>query len=641
MKIFKDITIKKRLLYLSLGLFLNLTIILLLVLFFFRRISDYTEYMNKIRQLHINTLQLRRSEKDFLLRETSNSVFFATGESKYLKKFEGYFEANHQLLNQLSDSKLTDKLFFGAKITDLEAYIQSYRKNFFTLVEYIRKRGYQAFGLIGNMNEQAEEMERFLHHETNDPLFRENFMMLRYIEQNYLIHSDEESISGFDDVCEKIMSIAGEEVAGSGFTGVNELQTMIKEYRNSFDQIIKHDIVIGLTEEEGLRGKLRDAVHLFENAVSDMTNISRVGTSRAINRAIVTLLLAIVLLAFTFMVLMYLASKAIVNPLKKIKHIIDQLSGGDINIGTWPYSVNDELGEIFGSVKKVTGGLNDKYSFAQKIGRGDFTATLNLQSSKDLLGNAMQSMRDSLKKSKDEADRRKEEENRQMWISNGLAKMNEIIQNNIESLEELAYQVVSNIVKHTGASQGGLFLLNEEDEDNKYLVMAGCIAYDRRKFIQKEIKIGEGLVGACFQEKEKIYITNVPEEYSEISSGMGGAKPGTLLLVPVKHNDAALGVMEIASLYALESYQIKYIEQVAENLGNTVSTVKINSQTKELLKQSQIQAEDLRSKEEEIKQNMEEMQATQEMAANRERELQYKLEEANAEIDKLKRMLPI
>ena len=91
------------------------------------------------------------------------------------------------------------------------------------------------------------------------------------------------------------------------------------------------------------------------------------------------------------------------------------------------------------------------------------------------------------------------------------------------------------MVKYTNSNQGGVFIVNDNDKDNIGLEMSSCYAYDRQKFINRQIEVGEGLVGRCYQEQERIFLTDIPEDYIKISSGLGEATPTCLLVIPLAY----------------------------------------------------------------------------------------------------------
>lgn len=252
--------------------------------------------------------------------------------------------------------------------------------------------------------------------------------------------------------------------------------------------------------------------------------------------------------------------------------------------------------------------------FADHIGQGNYDAFLEIDNIKsDSLAVALTTMRDKLK-------RIAEEDTRRNWINLGLAKMSDILRTSYQTPDQLYFGVTSYIITYLEANQGGLFLINELEENNKFIEMASCVAFDRRKFLQKRIEFGEGVIGRCLLESATIYMKEIPDEYISITSGLGGANPKNLLLVPLKLNETLFGVLEIASFKAIEPYQIELVEKLAENLASSISTVKINERTKMLLEKSQIQAEEMRAQEEEMRQNMEEISATQEEMRRKEQE---------------------
>ncbi len=254
------------------------------------------------------------------------------------------------------------------------------------------------------------------------------------------------------------------------------------------------------------------------------------------------------------------------------------------------------------------------YRFVEKLREGDIDVEYTPDET-DALGKAIINLRDNLRKSKnDEIERRKEDEQRR-WSAEGLVKFGEILRLNNDNIEELSFQIIRNLVNYIGANQGAFYLLEDEDNADIHFRMTACFAYERRKYADKIIPWRQGLVGACGLEKETILLKKVPDGYLNVTSGLGKSNPRCLILVPLKVNDTVHGVLEVASFSLFEPYQVEFFEKVAESIATTISTVKINLRTAKLLKESREQAEELALKEEQMRQNMEELQATQEEAS--------------------------
>ncbi len=262
-------------------------------------------------------------------------------------------------------------------------------------------------------------------------------------------------------------------------------------------------------------------------------------------------------------------------------------------------------------VNDLTNNLRYATEFVREIGKGNFSARLsgitdeNFDLNKENLAGELVSMKVQMKANADE-------EKRRVWATEGLANFGELLRTSNHDMAKLSEEVIIFIVKYLKANQGGVFILNDEDENNKFLELKAAYAFERKKYLSKNIAIGEGLVGQAYLEKETIHLKKIPKNYVSITSGLGGANPHTLILVPLKVEQEVVGVLEIASFKDFEKHEIDFCEKIGESIASTFAGVKVNERTRILLDQSQQQAEEMRAQEEEMRQNMEELQATQE-----------------------------
>lgn len=252
-------------------------------------------------------------------------------------------------------------------------------------------------------------------------------------------------------------------------------------------------------------------------------------------------------------------------------------------------------------------------TFIEAVSNGNFDIELASNGDADHVTETLRTMRARLKENADT-------ESKRTWATTGQAQIGEILRSTGNSTE-LFDNIVKFIVKYTRSNQGGLFILNDEDKTDSFLELAACYAFERKKFLTKRVNVGDGIIGQSFLEKEKTHLTEIPEDYVNITSGLGGTTPKSILVVPLKVNDEVYGVLELASFNEYAAHEVEMIEKFAESIAATVSSVKVNERTRELLEQTQQQAEEMKSQEEEMRQNMEELSATQE-------QLQRQMQEA-------------
>ena len=220
-------------------------------------------------------------------------------------------------------------------------------------------------------------------------------------------------------------------------------------------------------------------------------------------------------------------------------------------------------------------------------------------------------------------------EKQRNWASEGLAKFSTILRAT-NDLQQVYDTIVSELVKYTGANQGGLYVVENAEEDEKYIKLASCYAYERKKFVEQKIAIGEGMIGQAYLEKKAIVMTRIPENYIRITSGLGQAPPNSLVIVPLMMNERVEGLFELASFRVFEPYQREFLNNLGESVASAIANHRVTLNTRLLLEQTQQQAEELRAQEEEVRQNMEEMQATQEEMTRKEIEYQNTIAQLKA-----------
>ncbi len=257
--------------------------------------------------------------------------------------------------------------------------------------------------------------------------------------------------------------------------------------------------------------------------------------------------------------------------------------------------------------------------FIEAIATGNYSVQLETEKN-DELSATLVTMREKLKMNGEEDQRRN-------WATSGLAQIGEILRATTRTSSDLYDSIVKFLVKYTHSNQGGLFIMNEDDSQNVYLELVACYAFERKKFLTKRVDPGQGLVGQCFLEKERIHLREVPQDYIRITSGLGGENPKSCLLVPLKVSDTIYGVLELASFNLYADFEMELVEKLAETIASTISSVRINESTRMLLERTQQQAEEMKSQEEEMRQNMEELSATQEEMQRKEKEYIQRIQE--------------
>jgi len=328
-------------------------------------------------------------------------------------------------------------------------------------------------------------------------------------------------------------------------------------------------------------------------------------------------------------------AKMLSAPIVKTSHELDLISEGRLNETTKiDIRSNDEIGVMVDGLNNLTENLKQMASFAHEVGTGNLDVAISSKGENDILGNSLVEMKHNLIAAKEAEEERKADDAIRTWKVEGNARIHEVIRRENTSIKQLCDAVFQEIVAYSKAIQGGLFVINDDQQGDWYVELVSCIAYSRQKMMTKRMELDEGMVGRCIYEKAPIILTEIPQDYLSITSGLGDRRPDFLALVPMLNNEDVVGVIEVASFDCMAQQVMEYIEKAAESLASAIANVRTNERTQRLLEQSKLYAEEMSAQEEEIRQNMEEMQASQEEVERKTQEYEETISQLREELDR-------
>jgi PAS domain S-box-containing protein len=313
-------------------------------------------------------------------------------------------------------------------------------------------------------------------------------------------------------------------------------------------------------------------------------------------------LLAVIISFIVGVLITYILLRQVFREQSMMNTYIKELLEGDLP---------EPLPETYKETNALRNNLNElKQSFirlkelADQVGQGEFDTHIRVFDDKGMLGKALSGMRESLQLIATENRRRN-------WFNEGYAQFSEILRNSQQEDKNFYEAVLGYLVSYINIQQGGIFVLENNTDHTPTLVLRSAYAFGRSKYPDKSFGYGEGLVGETWREGTLKVITDIPEKYAEITSGLGKSKPKCILLAPLITNEELVGVLELASFHFFEEYQIDFIKRVAESISATIARLKVDAETKQLLHESQLMAERMAAQEEENRQNMEVLISTQ------------------------------
>ncbi len=288
--------------------------------------------------------------------------------------------------------------------------------------------------------------------------------------------------------------------------------------------------------------------------------------------------------------------------------------------GTWK-DLTDNVNVMAAS---LTGQVRAIAEVATAVTKGDLTHSIQVEAKgevadlKDNVNEMIGTLRETTRQNAE-----------QDWLKTNLAKFTRLLQGQ-RDLTAVSKMVLSELAPLINAQHGVFYMLDETVADNPRLKLLSAYAFKERKNLANEWRVGEGLVGQCAYEKQRILLTNVPSDYIEITSGLGESKPQNIVVLPIVFENKVKAVIEIASFTLFSQIHQAFLDQLGESLGIVLNTIEANVRTEELLKQSQTLTEELQSQQEELSQSNEELEEKAKLLEDQNADVEYKNREIEA-----------
>ncbi|GAB4382906.1 MAG: hypothetical protein Kow00121_43830 [Elainellaceae cyanobacterium] len=292
--------------------------------------------------------------------------------------------------------------------------------------------------------------------------------------------------------------------------------------------------------------------------------------------------------------------------------------------GTWR-ALTDNVNELAANLTTQVRAIAE---VATAVTKGDLTRVISVEAQgevailKDNVNLMIANLRETTQKNTE-----------QDWLKTNLAKFTRMLQGQ-RDLETVSKLILSELAPLVSAQHGVFYLLETSETHPPQLKLLSTYAYRERKHLANRFYLGEGLVGQCALEKERILITEVPHDYIKISSGLGEAPPMNLVVLPVLFEGQVTAVIELASFNRFNEIHLTFFDQLTESIAIVLNTIAASMRTEELLKQSQSLAEELQSQQTELtdtnkrlEQQAQSLKASEELLKSQQEQLQQTNEE--------------
>ncbi len=264
--------------------------------------------------------------------------------------------------------------------------------------------------------------------------------------------------------------------------------------------------------------------------------------------------------------------------------------------GTWK-GLTDSVNAMANSLTVQVRNIAD---VATSVTKGDLTRQITVDAQGEL-DELKQNINQMIANLRETTERNQEQD----WLKTNLAKFSRMMQGQ-KDLESVSRLIMSELTPLVSAHHGAFFIADSEG-DAPILKLIASYAYRARKHVANRFSPGEGLVGQAMLEKQPILLQNVPDDYIQITSGLGEAPPRNIIVLPILFEGDVKAVIELASFLPFSQIHQTFLDQLTESIGVVLNMIQANMRTEELLEQSQKLTQELQSQSKELQQQQEEL----------------------------------
>jgi len=267
--------------------------------------------------------------------------------------------------------------------------------------------------------------------------------------------------------------------------------------------------------------------------------------------------------------------------------------GGQANVsgvaGTWK-DLTENVNQLAANLTNQMRAIGE---VATAVTRGDLSRSIQVEARgevsylKDNINEMIRNLKETTQKNA-----------QQDWLKTNLARFTRLLQGQ-RDLQAVTKLILSELAPLVSAHHGVFYMMDSQETDAR-LRMIASYGYRSSRKLPTSFLPGEGLVGQCALEKNRIWLTDVPRDYIVVSSGLGSAPPNNIVVLPILFEQQVKAVIEIASLDRFTETHLSFLDQLMESIGVVLNTIEANSRTESLLTQSQSLAQELQQTNQEL-----------------------------------------
>ena len=350
------------------------------------RVLEIRGVEEDFKNISMTVLKMRKAEKDFLMRDVSNTEFMTTGKSKYVKEITTFLHQDDSLISALLKSDWSEKLDIKEDLQALHTSLNEYQATFDKIIQAYRQRGFMDTGAEGALRTAIHSVENS-EFQVDDV----RLLTLRRHEKDFFLRKDLKYVEKFQNELAALRAELGNSPRSKA------IKDQLAIYESTFANIVKIEETIGFTESAGYMGEMRTSVHKIEPLLVNLEKTVEVQTKEITFQTTITFAIVFLVELIMGIVLATWFSNRLTTTIHTVREAAVKLSEGIIP-EKLVISSNDELGDTQRSVNELIVSLKDSVEVANLVSKGNLFSAQHAAKTKLKDGELDSALKNMIKK---------------------------------------------------------------------------------------------------------------------------------------------------------------------------------------------------------------------------------------------------
>lgn len=154
------------------------------------------------------------------------------------------------------------------------------------------------------------------------------------------------------------------------------------------------------------------------------------------------------------------------------------------------------------------------------------------------------------------------------WQKSGQNLLSKLISERTQ-FEDFYSELIAFLAKYLNANAGTFYIKKAQ---SKLFTLSATYAINKKNQILQVFSEGEGLLGEVVSKKNKIILSEIPDNYLKLDLSDGTILLKHILIFPIIFDNHVLAVLELGGIKPFDKNHLDFLEMANENIAYAINS---------------------------------------------------------------------